>query len=457
MVLRALSRGLAAFVLTAFVSACALADDDKAAPASNRRFGDSIGLNVKFVQGQPLGELTSLTELKVRWVRENIWWSDIEPAPGRYVGFSSNLKRQLAFYRKHDIGFVALLGIGNGRAYPATADDPKRPFNAEAFGRFALAVAHMLRSEGVRFVLELGNEPHNSGLPKAFGGAWNGKAPSPWVDQYVRMVAEAVRQVKAFDPSIKLLSDDDMWIVHYWFLQAGLPRELDGFAIHPYAEFPETTAVAHDTDWTQPFQVVDRDRSFESAVRRLRDAGREKLGRTPEVWITEWGWPVGPGPFKKFVSEETLAAYLPRAFVLAAAAGTEVLCWFSSQDTVDGPMGLIDNKGRRRPGYHAFKTMSEQLSDYVLIGPVVGPGGKGVHAYLFQGHDDQKLVAWTSDATEQFVRLPANSAVDVMGRAISIVPAPQSTTVSIGTAPVYLRGNWDAPTLRQAFGLEPAP
>ena len=109
------------------------------------------------------------------------------------------------------------------------------------------------------------------------------------------MVQAAVNEVKTFDPAVRLLSDDDMWVVHYWFLEAGLPRNLDGFAVHPYTPgIPERAAIAADTDWVRPFTAVDPDRSFTSAVRRLRDQGTAKFARTPEVWVTEWGWPVGP-------------------------------------------------------------------------------------------------------------------------------------------------------------------
>ena len=258
------------------------------------------------------------------------------------------------------------------------------------------------------------------------------------------MVREAVRQVKAFDPSIRLLSDDDMWVVHYWFLQAGLPKALDGFALHPYTDQPEITAVAHDTDWTQPFQVVDRDRSFGSAVRRLREAGRTRLGHAPEIWLTEWGWPVGPGPFQKWVSEETLAAYLPRAFVLAAAAGVDVLCWFSAQDTVDGPMGLSDNSLKRRKPYYAFRTMAEELGAYTLVRQAGGARHPttGLQAFLFAGELDLKLVVWSADSVARTATLPVSAAIDVNGTALTTRSAQEASVLSIGAAPVYLTGHW---------------
>lgn len=416
-------------------------------PASRRVFGDMVGLGVKFSQGQPVRDLAMLVDLKVRWVRDAIRWPDLEPAAGRFVDFSPALQQQLDFYRRHGIGLIAMLTLGNSLAYSPSPGAPARQHDPQAFGRFAAQVARMLRAAGVRFVIEIGNEPHNSAFAKTLGGAWNGRAPSPWVDHYVSMVREAVGQVKGVDPTVKLLSDDDMWVIHYWFLEAGLPGALDGFAIHPYTPgVPERTAVAHDTEWTRPFTVVDPDRSLGSAVRRLRDQGRSKLDREPEIWITEWGWPVGDGRAQGSIPDQLLVAYLPRAFILSAAAGVEVLCWFSAQDSVDGPMGLKRNDGVTRDSYQAFKTLTTELGDRWLLRHAAGMRAPtlGLQAFLFQGPQSRTLVAWSVDGRSMQLPWPVSDrplrAVDALGREL---PPPSAATpyVTVGAAPVYLQTN----------------
>ncbi len=417
-----------------------------AAAPSARRFGDTLGLGVKFAQGQSASELPMLTELRVRWVRDVIVWPDLEPTAGRHVAFAAPLRERLAFYARHDIGVVMLLTLGNDKAYPPVPDEqPPRRYDPEAFGRYAAAVARQLRALGVRFVLEIGNEPHNSQFAKTLGGHWTGRGPANWVKHYVRMVAAAVREVKAIDPAIRLLSDDDMWIVHYWYLEAGLPRELDGFAVHPYVKgAPEKAAVGFQTDWLAPFTVVDRDASFRSAVRRLREQGEAKLGRRPEIWITEWGWPVGPGAAGPAIDDATLVAYLPRAFILSAAAGVEALLWFSSRDSVDGPMGLTRNDGSRRDSYRAFKTMAAELADSTLLRQVAGAAQptEGLQAFLFESEAGRKLAVWSADGRPRRLKLPPGGApvrgVDALGQAL---PA-EGASLSVGAAPIYLAGGW---------------
>jgi len=451
------SRCFAVFLTLASAADMCSAQDGHSPRLDRKKFGEMVGLGVKFSQGQPLTELPMLLDLRVRWVRENLWWRDIEPEPGRIAPLPAYLKKQLDFYREHDIGFIALLSLENDRAYPATMDDPGRPYDPEHFARFAVSVARMLKAEGVRFVLELGNEPHNSSIRKVMGGEWNGKGPAPWVKHYVQMVSAAVTLVKAYDPAIRILSNDDMWVVHYWFLEAGLPTALDGFAVHPYTQgIPEQAAVEQDTEWTKPFQVVDADRSFGSAVRRLRERGLTRLGKVPSIWVTEWGWPVGDGS-RGTVAEDELVAYLPRAYILAAAAGVEVLCWFSSQDSVDGPMGLTRNDLGRRKSYQAFRTLTAQLADSVFQRQVAGFRDKtlGLQAFLFASSSGSTLAVWSADKKKRRMTLPTGalfSATDAIG--VTFIPSTDNSTttsVLIDATPIFVHGPWTDDTIAAAI------
>ncbi len=416
---------------------------------TDRPFRDSVGLQVKFYQGEPATNLHHLRELGVRWVREEHHWHDFEPTPGHYRTYAA-LANRLKFYRQHGIGVIFILAYGNGAAYPDTAAKPLNSIDPEAYGRYATAVARMLKDAGVRFVLEVWNEPHNGELPKRIGGQWNGAPPSPWVAHYARMVRAVRDAARAVDPGIKVLSQDDMWIVHYWFLEAGLPRDLDGFSIHPYQPTPERAAVAHDTDWCRPFQVVDRDASFRSGVRRLKEQGELKLGRRPEVWITEMGWPVsGPEPAKGAVPERTVAAYLPRSYIGAFAAGIEVTCWFSSFDGPDGPMGLRDNRGDPRLAFGAFQTLMAQIGPMRIAAQLAGQQTltTGLQAYHFTAESgEQRLVLWCADDRPRVIELPFDNGRDMLGKPLPMAEGgrPSFRRLTVGAEPVYLTGRWQA-------------
>jgi hypothetical protein len=291
-------------------------------------FRNTVGLCVKFSQGE--SALANLSELRVKWVRDAVDWRDVERAPGVYSEFPAALRQRLD-YRANGISVVFGLWYENNAAYPAD------PLNAEAYGEYAVEIARRLKAIGVQFVLELWNEPHNSTIRPRLGGDWVGHPPSPWVNQYLAMVRSAVEKVKAYDPSVNLLSCDDMWAIHYWFLATGLPQNLDGFAFHPYAQpVPEMAAVDYNTVWATPYgapasqivHMVDQDRSFRSACRRLRERARSKMGREPELWITEVGWSLQWAP------QETVAKsgcreclLLPRHLASRRPVGFPLATW----------------------------------------------------------------------------------------------------------------------------------
>lgn len=360
-----------------------------AAVVQPRLFEESMCLQVKFAQGEPIQDLEMVKQLGVKWVREEIAWSTIEPRSAVYQPLPNALKTRLEFYRKNDIGVIFIMAYENSLAYPNSASSPNNFVNEIAFGNYVAYMAKELKASGVHFAIELWNEPHNSSFakPEHYGGSWQGAPPSPWVDHYVEMVNHAVKKVKAIDPSIKVMTNDDMWIVHYHFLEKGLPQALDGFSVHPYTGGgpPELTAVQYDTDWTRPYHVVDQDQSFESAVRRLKAQGVKKMGKVPSIWITEWGWRVGENSTNGPITESQIADYLPRAYILAAKAGVENMCWFSAMDGPDGPMGLKTNDGRKRPAYDALIRLSQTLGKTHFVCELKQPNTEsGIRSFAFR-------------------------------------------------------------------------
>ena len=136
-----------------------------AAEETGRLFGDSVGLNVKFSQGQPMSELPLLKQLGVKWVRDSVDWPVMEPEAGKYADFPPAFRERLIYYRENGIGVVFGLWYANAKAYPNTPDNPHHSVDAVAYGHYAAAMARALRASGVRFVLEVWNEPHNFVTP----------------------------------------------------------------------------------------------------------------------------------------------------------------------------------------------------------------------------------------------------------------------------------------------------
>lgn len=415
---------------------------------TGRPLREGFGLAVKFNQGQPSDQLQALDALNVHWVRDTVWWPAMEPRAGVYLPFPEAFQQRLSHYRRHNIGVVFYLAYANPAAYPATKANPLAPIDPEAFGRYAAHIARLLKASGVRHVIEVWNEPHNFVIRKMVGGNWNGKPPSPWVAHYVDMVHHAVTAIKRVEPQTRVITSEDVWVNHYWFLEAGLPAGLDGFGVHPYtgrdAPGPESASVYPGSDWTKPFQVVDADRSFASAIHRLRDHGRAKLGRQPEIWLTEWGWRVGEDVPEGRLTEAMQAVFLPRAFILAEAAGAQALMWFSFHDSTDGAYGLISKRDERRLSFRAFQTLSTELGDFALAARLSDPSQRtaGLQAFLFNKAGVRKVAMWSADNQTRLVTPPATwsvrRVVDAFGDAVTPSDAGTRPTYLVGAVPVYL-------------------
>ena len=272
------------------------------------------------------------------------------------------------------------------------------------------------------------------------------------------MVHEAVEQAKAVDPDVTLLINEDVWVAHYWFTEHGVPRQLDGVALHPYVHGrsagPEETNFGPDVEWARPFTIVDEDRSFASAVRRVRQQYGNVLDHDPEIWVTEWGYRIGDplapeGP----MTESLAAAYLPRMYIIAAAQNIRGTFWHNLQDLNDGPYGLLRNDGEPREAYTSFKTMTQELAEYKLIKSLSGESHptEGLHAYLFEGEADWKIAAWNIEG-QSWIEIETTAttpleAVNHLGDFVQINYLRNGTPViRLGIGPVYITSGIDSET-----------
>ena len=418
------------------------------------KFGEAVGLVVHFNQGETLRHLADLKNLGVKWVRDEESWGRVEKKKGQYI-WPAKRKRRLKFYKENGIGVIfALTYAANKNVYPGD------PYNPKGFGAYAVAAAKLHEDAGVNVVLEIFNEPHNFGLRKKYGGKPSGSKDCAWIDHYIKMANEAVKQVKAYDSKIKLITDEDVWSNHYWFLDGNLDKRLDGFAIHPYTSHARTPGpeVSHYGTVYPPWTIADNDRSSRSLMRRLRAQYMEKLEHPAEMYITEWGHQVGGKGFTGStpkMTEDDIVAYLVRAYINGVAAGARVVCWHVSQDMGDGPMGLIRNNQTKRKTYYALKNMVKQLGDYQLVKQVAGMNNttRGIQAYLFKGDNDYKLVAWNIDGSVNAKLDPASKQTIKVSSSLGKAMDFSLSSFKLGRSPVYIEGIGKDCSLKLALKL----
>ncbi len=132
----------------------------------------------------------------------------------------------------------------------------------------------------------------------------------------------------------------------------------------------------------------------------IAETARNSAGRS---WITEVNWPLWEGPHSPAgrdvaVDEETQADYLSRYYLLALATGlVERIFWW--QLAARG-YGLLDPGAaglRRRPAFHAMRTLVRELEGSLCLGPL--PVTEPARLLGFRRPDGAELVvAWTTGA-----------------------------------------------------------
>jgi tRNA A-37 threonylcarbamoyl transferase component Bud32 len=172
-------------------------------------------------------------------------------------------------------------------------------------------------------------------------------------------------------------------------------------------------------------------------LKAIAETGRNSTGRS---WITEVNWPLWEGPHSPAgktvsVSEEEQADYLVRFYLLALGSGVvERIYWWR---LVARGYGLIapepDGALRRRPAWHAMRTLAAELEGTVFHGP--SPTPEGVWIYRFERSDNTVVVAWSLESGRT-AELPGPAA-RATSRDGAELPVPSGTSVEVNPSPVY--------------------
>jgi tRNA A-37 threonylcarbamoyl transferase component Bud32 len=356
-----------------------------------------LGLCLRPCPDNPEAHLAAVEELGVRrlLIRLHPWQSDHDAEEE----LASELHR-----RGYDLAF----------ALPQVRDLVRDP------ERWRAAVAEL----GARF----------SVYGKAFqiGQAVNRSKWGIWTrSEYVRLFGVAAEVLRAID-GVELLGpaviDFELQIT------ASLAnRSTDGLAFDVLSSLLYVDRRGAPENRQLGFDTVDK----VLMLKAIADTGRNTSGRS---WITEVNWPLWEGPHSPAgktvsVTEEAQADYLTRYFLLALGTGAvERVYWWR---LLAKGYGLVDPEPdgtlRRRPAWHAMRTLIAELEGATFTGPLDAPGS--VWLYHFRRADEEVVVAWSLEPGRN-AELPvrATRAINRDGDELS---PPTGTSIEVGPSPVY--------------------
>jgi hypothetical protein len=167
------------------------------------------------------------------------------------------------------------------------------------------------------------------------------------------------------------------------------------------------------------------------AVKRAAQAD----GRPRQSWLTEFGWDTLAGPA---VSPYQQAVYLPRAWMMAMAAGTDKAFWFYNFDAANPKQffdgcGLLTAKGEPKLALCSMAGLTSALPAPVYVGDL--DAGENTCGYVFESRGTLVAALWTIRGDDgPTVRFQADRLQDYLGNRI------EGQAVRLTMAPVYALG-----------------
>ena len=285
------------------------------------------------------------------------------------------------------------------------AGAPAPPTDNQYWRDYITAVAQ--RYQGRIRYYEIWNEPND---PTYYTGT---------VAELAELTAEAYSILKSVDPENVVLSPA-AYAPGYLdqLLQAGIASNVDMIAYHFYETPPEAAAAA---------------------IANVNLVMAQHNASAIPVWATE-----GATGDNTTAPEDLAAAYLVRKYLVHLAFGSIRFDWYAWGKATTFCVGTEENNPEllTEAGY-AFGVLLGWLHDASVTGASIDGSGTWQIGLSWAG-GAYGLIAWNPTATVQFPvpsGLVAVSEHDIFGNAMPI----EGTSVTIGYAPVLLRGELPRP------------
>ncbi len=322
-------------------------------PALNTSaFGINSHLASRYPRFETLDQpATTVKNLGVGWVREDVQWHRIEPTPGRWDW--SWYDRVFGLHRQNGLHIIGVIGpaVGWATNEPGIAPSAVSFYgpDPDKYAAFAKAVAS--RYQGVVDAWEIWNEPEHP-------VHWQ---PAPNPAAYAQLLIKASAAIRAVDPHVTLLSGgvtpfDPTWLNALG--TSGAWNAFDAISVHPYVD-PSTP----------------EDAQIGAAGITTVQTLAARYGPKP-IWATEFGWGTGPcerDPVGR-TDEQGQANNLVRGAVMLRAAGAEHVLWYNLKDQDQPCYGLLrgaagaTDYSQPKPAATALRVLSEQLGTATPLG-----------------------------------------------------------------------------------------
>lgn len=336
------------------------------------------GVNIHFTDPQP-GEMEKMAALGIKWVRMDLFWSQVEREKGKY-DFSA-YDRLMGHLKKHKIRPLFILDYGND-LYEKGA--PKSDAAQAAFVNFARKAVERYREQGVLW--EMWNEPNLALFWK----------PEPSVELYSRLavsVGKMIREVAPQEWYIGPATSGFDWAFLEGTFSRGVLKFFDAVSVHPYRQ-------------TQP------ETSFEDWQKLRLLTSKYSGGRPLPLLSGEWGYSEiwkGQNPLVK-------ADYVARQYLSNLAAGVNLSIYYDWKNDGTDPkepehnFGILGHDLSDKPASKLLAFFANELKGFKFASDVsrdiLPNDGDEARILIFTKGKEVRLVVWSQTNQPFAARLP---------------------------------------------------
>jgi len=307
----------------------------------------------------------------VRWTRVDVHWPEIAPrrprAPRDPADPAYRWERLDGVMRALQArGIRVLVSIHRSPRWANGGRSPQYAPNPHHYAAFVAAVGRRYSgryvADGRRLPrighFEIWNEPNIAMFlrPQWTREPARGGRPARWTPAsprlYARMLRLATASLRAVRPDALVIAGA---LAPTATTRANVSVGVEDFirGMHPYRP-PVRAASQH----IYPGAPPGRSRALpsEHGVPRIRALWRSLAGRAVPLYITETGYTSAHTPYRDYrVTRRQQAAYLAPLLRGLAQPGVRMVVWYNLQDHDLWPAGLLDERGRRKPSWAAFR------------------------------------------------------------------------------------------------------
>lgn len=372
-------------------------------------------------------------EAKVKWIREDFLWQNIEPTKGNFdfSGYDERVDEVLA----DGFNIIGICAYNNPWSSGNVA-----PNTEEHYQDYANYVSALVqRYKGKIMYWEIWNEPDVDHF-------WR---PEPDAINYTNLLKYAYIAAKEVDPSVKILGlgGVDSGNTEYikTAFQNGALNYMDIIALHPYGD----SAI---------FEISTQYQSLD-VIKNLMSNYNSNI----PIWVTEVGYPT----YNKGINEGRQAELLVRVYISLLSKGVENIFWYNliddpdyapAEDDTVPHFGLFDSNLSPRKSYFSYKNMATLLEGYKVSKEY--NIGEDCKAILFEkSTNEQILILWTYGeeidergniiySYEKNINLKIlgniDDVINIYGQSVQSWEIQNSIlTIKIDNSPIYIKGDFD--------------